>query len=100
MSYTNQKVSWEAHSSQDEWGDMAYGAAQEIKARKQPKQEIIKTAEGKEILSKSYFYVDPKQEPNALEISKMDRLDGEIIVEKYIMCDLHNRPKLIRFITA
>lgn len=100
MSYTNQKVDWQAHSSQDDYGDMQYVAVQSIKARKQPKQEIVKTAEGKELLSRSYFYVDPHVEPSALEIDKMDKLDGELIVARYVMCDLQNRPKLIRLITV
>ena len=100
MSYTNQEVSWQAHSSQDAYGDMAYEPSQPIKARKQPKQEIVKTSEGKELLSRSHFYVDPKVEPHALEIGKMDKLDGELIIASYTMCDLHNRPKMIRFITV
>ena len=100
MSYTNQNVSWQAHGVQDDYGDMPYGAAQNIKARKQPKQEIVKTSEGKEFLSKSYYYVDPAIEPQALEVDKMDKLDGELIVERYVMCDLYNRPKMIRFITV
>ena len=100
MSYTNQEVSWQAHSSQDTYGDMQYASPRTIKARKQPKQEIVKTPEGKEMLSKSYFYVDPKVEPAALEISSMDTLDGELIVARYVMCDVANRPKMVRFITA
>ena len=100
MSYTNQEISWQAHGAQDDFGDMPYGPVQNIKARKQPKQEIIKTSEGKELLSRSYFYVDPAIEPQALEIEKMDKLDGELIVEKYVMCDLRNRPKMVRFVTV
>ena len=100
MSYTNEEVSWQAHSAQDDYGDMQYVAAQAVKVRKQPKQEIVKTAEGKELLSRSYFYVDPRVEPNAFEIDKMVKLDGELVVARYVMCDIRNKPKLIRFITV
>lgn len=100
MSYTNTSVIWEAHGAQDDFGDMSYGPAQSIMARKQPRQEIVKTAEGKEILSKSYFYLDPRIEPKTLEVSKMDRLDGELVMERYEMCDLSNKPKMIRLITV
>ena len=100
MSYTNQVVSWEAHKAQDMYGDMEYEEARAIAARKQAKQEIVKTAEGTELLSKSYFYVDPRVEPNAFEISKMDKLDGELIVDKYVMFTLLGRPKMLRFITV
>lgn len=100
MSYTNQEVNWEVHGAQNDFGDMSYAVSQTVKARKQPKQEIVKTAEGKEILSRSYFYVDPFTEPKALEISKMDKLDGELVVERYVMCDLANRPKMVRLITV
>lgn len=100
MSYTNQIVNWQAHGTQDAYGDMQYSEAQSIKARKQPKQEIVKTSEGKELLSRSYFYVDPRVEPNALKIGKMDKLDGELITAKYEMCDRYNRVKMVRFITV
>ena len=100
MSYTNQEVSWEAQTAQDDYGDLQYRAAQTVKARKQPKQELIKTSEGKEILSKTYYYIDPRKEPEALNIKNADKLDGEKIVDKYVMCDFFNRPKMIRFITV
>ena len=100
MSYTRKEVSWQAHGKQDAYGDMPYLEKGKVKVRKQPKQSIIKTSEGKELLSKSYFYVDPRIEPRALEILEMDKLDGERIVERYVMCDLGNKPKLVRFITV
>lgn len=82
-----------------------YGDIERIKevpilARKQPKQEVINTPDGKTLLTKSTFYVDPYVSPSALLISKMDKLDGETIEQIYIMCDLYNKPKMIRFITV
>lgn len=100
MSYTNQEVSWEAHGLQDDYGDLSYRAARTIKARKQPKQELIKTSEGKEVLSRTFYYVDPRQEENALNIQNADRLDGELIVARYVMCDFLNRPKMVRLVTV
>lgn len=100
MSYTNQVALWEAHDKQDSYGDMTYFPPKEVAVRKQSKQEIVKTSEGKELLSKSYFYVDPRVEPNAFEISKMDKLDGELIVDKYVMYTLFGKPKMLRFITV
>lgn len=100
MFCTNLKVKWQAHGAQDAFGDMLYDEPQEILARKQPKQSIVKTSEGKEILSKSYFYVDPRQVPEALSIENMDMLDGELVIESYAMCDRQNRVKLMRFITT
>lgn len=100
MSYTNQEVGWEAHGAQDAYGDMAYKAPKTIKARKQPKQEIVKMADGKELLSQSYYYVDPKVEREALNIGSMDKLDGELIISRYAMCDKANKVKMVRFITV
>ena len=100
MSYTNQIVNWQAHGTQDAYGDMQYSEAQSIKARKQPKQDIVKTSDGKELLSKSYFYVKPSAEANAFRIDVMDKLDGELIVSKYEMRTLRGKVKLIRFITV
>ena len=95
--YTNQEVNWAAHDPQDEFGDTAYSKFKRIKARKEPHEELVKTAEGKELLSKHYFYVAP---PDGLEIENGDKLDGELIVSKYIMCKLNNKPKMVRFITV
>lgn len=105
MSYTNKKVTWEQCSKtnntiMNEYNDVVHNSGVTILARKQPREDVIKTNDGKEILTKSYFYVDPKIEPRALEINYMDKLDGETVMQKYIMCDLHNRPKMIRFITV
>lgn len=100
MSYTNTKVEWEARSTQNTFGDMSYSESVFIKARKQPVQQIVKTAEGKEELSKHYFYVDPSIEKKALEIKNMDKLDGELIVDTYKMCDLNNKVRMVRFITV
>ena len=100
MSYTNQEVSWEPHDQQDSYGDIEHPECRTVKVRKQCKQEIVKTAEGRELLSRSYFYVDPHVEPAASDIGEMDRLDGELIVSKYAMCDIRNKVKMIRFITV
>ena len=99
MSYTNTKVTWEQCTTTDAYGDISRPVEVTILARKQPHESVIKTTDGKEILSKSYFYVDPKVEPHALDINKMDKLDGELVMQKYVMCDLHGKPKMIRFIT-
>lgn len=84
----------------NEYGDVTRPTSVTIKARKQPHEEVIKTSDGKEILTKSYFYVDPKIEPHALDIKYMDKLDGETVMQKYIMCDLSNKPKMVRYITV
>lgn len=86
-------------SIMDEYNDISRTDAIVIRARKQPHEEILKTSDGKEILTKSYFYVDPRVEPNALSIEKMDKLDGEIVMQKYIMCGLRNKPIMVRYIT-
>ena len=100
MSYTNLVVSWESRSDQNVFGDFAYNTPLSIKARKEPHEEIIKTAEGKEELSKHIFYVDPSIEPNAVLIKDYDKLDGEKIVSTYQMCTLQNKVRMIRFITV
>lgn len=105
MSYTHKKVLWQTcnkinSSIVDEYGDIKRTTAVEIIARKQPHEEIITTSDGKELLTKNIYYVDPKVEPNAFSIKYMDTLDGEIVMQKYEMCDLYNRVKMIRFITV
>lgn len=105
MSYTHAKVLWKAcevinSSIVDEYGDITRQEAKYIIARKQPHEEVYQDSNGRELLTKSYFYVDPNVEPNALSINKMDTLDGETIVSIYQMCDLYNNIKLIRFITV
>lgn len=84
----------------DEYNDIYRPTIMNIIVRKQPHEEVIKTSDGKEILTKSYFYVDPKIEPHALDIKYMDKLDGETVMQKYIMCDLCNKPKMVRYITV
>ena len=100
MSYTHQRVSWEMVDEQDEYSDFHYKSPVTITARKQPKEEVFKDDSGLELLSKSYFYVDPLIEPNALSINKMDKLDGETVRKRYIMYDLMGKPKMVRFITV
>lgn len=109
MSYTNKKVIWNACSKGDYvnesivgsiYGDIYHEGDITILARKQPHEDVITTAEGKTLLTKNIFYVDPRIEPHALEIEKMDKLDGETVMQKYVMCDLHNKPKMVRYITV
>lgn len=99
MSYTHQKVSWEMVDKQDMYADLSYKDPVTITARKQPKEEVFNDYLGKQRLSRSYFYVDPLIEPNALSIEPEDKLDGEVIKKKYIMYDLMGKPKMLRFIT-
>lgn len=87
-------------SIMDEYNDIFRPTTIDVTVRKQPHEEVIKTTDGKEILTKSYFYVDPKIEPHALDIKYMDKLDGETVMQKYIMCDLGNKPKMVRYITV
>lgn len=105
MSYTQKKVSWEQCNVSDEsimdiYGDISRKASIIILARKQPHEEVITTNDGKTLLTKSIFYVDPAVEPNALSIEKMDKLDGETVIQKYIMCTINNKPKMVRYITV
>lgn len=105
MSYTHKKVTWEkcvnnGNSIVNEYGDIVRQAVVTIIARKQPHAEVIQDANGREYLTRSYFYVDPATEHNALSIEKMDKLDGETIISIYEMCDLQNKVKMIRFITV
>lgn len=122
MSYTSQKVAWKACSSnpiENKYGDIEYNKdilcsktticglckvgsnlSLSILARKQPMSKVFKTGDGRELLAKTVYYVDPYEEPKALEIKKMDRLDGELIEDIYIMVDLANKPRMLRFITV
>lgn len=97
MQYCNTLVAWEAHSAQNEYGDFSYSTAINIKARKQSKSNIVASSEGKELLSKHVFYVAPKE---AALIGEMDKLDGELIIEKYEMNSLRGLPVLVRFTTV
>ena len=99
MRYTYAMVSWKAVSPQDRYGDTEYQPVQMIRARKQPLHEIVQDSEGKSYLSKSIYYVDPAVEPKAFLIGEMDKLDDELILKSYQMCDLFNKVKLIRFVT-
>lgn len=100
MSYTHQTVSWVSVGAQNAWGDVEQDTAVSIIARKQPKQELVKTSEGREVLSRSIYYVDPVVVPRASEIKRLDTLDGERIEAIYVMCDRYNRPKLYRYTTV
>ena len=100
MSYTNKKVTWESAGKENNYNDVQYSKAVNIFVRKQPKQELIKTSDGRELLCRSIFYVDPKIEINADKIKRLDKIDGETVEDTYVMCDRMNRPKMYRFITV
>ena len=100
MSYTNMKVTWESAGEEDMYNDVQYGQAVTILARKQIKQELIKTSSGRELISRSIFYVDPKVEKQAALIKRLDKLDGEKIEIIYVMCDRMNRPKMYKLTTV
>ena len=126
MSYTFKKVQWEQSvrnyqytanentkasnstyteetsdifSIVDPYNDVSYKEAVSVIARKQPKSEVVKDTNGHEMLSKSVYYIDPSVEHNALSINKMDKLDGELIIDIYVMCNLYNKPRMVRCIT-
>ncbi len=111
MSYTHRKVTWERcivgldGSIVNAYGDITRSngtptSVTTVLVRKQPKQEVIKTSDGREILARSIYYVDPSIEPKALQIAKMDLLDGEMVESVYVMCDLYNRPRMVRLVTV
>ena len=85
---------------ENEYGDVSRKSPVQVWVRKQPHEDVITTAEGKTILTKSIFYVDPTIEPNALNIRYMDKLDGETVFQKYVMCTRSNKPRMVRFITV
>lgn len=84
----------------DIYGDIHRPQEIEVLVRKQPHENVINTSDGRTLLTKSIFYADPRVEPNAMKIAKMDKLDGETIVQIYVMCDRYNKPKMVRFITV
>ena len=84
----------------DIYGDISRPYSIEVLVRKQPHEGVINTSDGRTLLTKSIFYADPRVEPNAMKIAKMDKLDSETIVQIYIMCDRYNKPKMVRFITV
>ena len=100
MSFTNKKVSWQSAKKADQYGDMRYSEAVTVTVRKQPKQELVRTSDGRELLCRSIFYVDPYVEHHAAQIKRLDLLDGEKVEDTYVMCDRMNRPKMYRFITV
>lgn len=103
MSYTQKKINWEQCSDPsvtDMYGDIPRKDPVIVTVRHQPHEQVITTSDGLTLLAKSIFYADPKIEPNALSIQKLDKLDGETVVQRYIMCDRSNKPKMVRFITV
>ena len=104
MSYTHQKVSWKACSEIrggicNLYGDTENIEEVQITARKQPHEEVLTLEDGKTVLTRNIYYVEPSREPNAFSILKYDLLDGEKIINIYKMMDLMGNCKLIRFIT-
>lgn len=128
MSYTHANVQWERYNRLDDnqivdkYGDIDYSEyvvdSSSIKvtdsngtfarmygttyiiARKQPHSEVITDENGKTFLTKNIYYVDPSVEPNAFNILKYDKLDGELIVNVYEMRTLFNKVRLIKFTTV
>lgn len=94
------QVAWKSAGEINAYNDVQFAGAVNIFVRKQPKQELIKTSDGRELLCRSIFYVDPKIEPNASKIKRLDLIDGEKVEDTYVMCDIMNRPKMYRFITV
>ena len=94
------QVTWKSAGEINAYNDVQFAEAVNIFVRKQPKQELIKTSDGRELLCRSIFYVDPKIEPNASKIKRLDLIDGEKVEDTYVMCDIMNRPKMYRFITV
>ena len=100
MSYTNTKVTWEQKEAVDAYGAISRKQPISIKARKQPKQALVKIADGRELLSNTVYYVDPLIESKALSIAEQDKLDGEIVMLRYIMCGLQNKPRMVKLVTV
>lgn len=100
MSYTNKKVIWQSAKEVDQYGDVQYSEAVTVTVRKQLKQELVRTSDGRELLCRSIFYVDPLVEHNVAQIKRLDLLDGEKVEDTYVMCDRMNRPKMYRFTTV
>lgn len=102
MSYTNQEVSWshiKSEPDKDTYGDLVRGRSTTLKARKQVKRELVRYLDGREVVSRTYYYIDPIQFPEALKIERLDTLDGEIVEDVYIMVSLAGKPKMIRVMT-
>lgn len=110
MRYTNQKVKWERCTTRvDDYGDVSRVKSTGKKkidrpvmlfARKQPHNELIKTSDGRELFSRNIYYIDPSIEKYAMQIKELDLLDNELVAQVYVMCDLMNHPKMVRFITV
>lgn len=125
MSYTSQKVVWDKCLDEpivDAYGDIAHSSDSTVRcglssicdkivvgapapmisivARKQPKTLVFKTTDGRELLARSIYYVDPYVEKNAMLIKRMDKLDGELVEDVYVMMDFSNKPRMVRFITT
>ena len=106
MSYTHANVQWERYNRLDDnqivdkYGDTEVLEIASIIARKQPHSEVITDENGKTFLTKNIYYVDPGVEPNAFNILKYDKLDGELIVNVYEMRTLFNKVRMIKFTTV
>ena len=84
---------------EDAYGDIIRKPPVQVLVRKQPHEDVTTTSNGKTVITKSIFYVDPTIEPNALNIKYMDKLDGETVFQKYVMCARSNKPRIVRYIT-
>ena len=106
MSYTHANVQWERYNRLDnnqivdKYGDIEVHGTTSIIARKQPHSEVVTDENGKTFLTKNIYYVDPKVEPEAFNILKYDRLDGELIINVYEMRTLFDKVQMIKFTTV
>jgi hypothetical protein len=99
MSYTHQEIVWSKLKREPDssiYGDQVYGINVSLKARKQPANELVRTSSGREVYYKNTYYIDPKQYPEALKIERLDKLDGDLVEDIYIMNTLAGKPKMIR----
>lgn len=99
MSYTHQEIKWSKLKREPDssiYGDQVYGTNVTLKARKQIVNELVRTSSGREVYYKNIYYIDPKQYPKALKIERLDKLDGDLVEDIYVMNTLAGKPKMIR----
>lgn len=89
----NQDVLWEVKTPTNVFGDFSYMPAEVIKCRKEPHVEEIRDADGNIHISKHIFYTKSK-------VDLDDKLDGEIVKQKYDMMTLGGNFHLRRLITV
>lgn len=88
----NQDVLWEVKAPINLFGDFTYTEAETIKCRKEPHVEEIRDEQGNIHMSKHIFYTRSKVDVD-------DKLDGELVVQKYDMMTLGGNFHLRRLIT-